>query len=452
MVPEHADRYSAQLKDNRTEQYAVAASLTYTEPLTQYSRMSVEYRFNLNAAGGDNRTRLWDKVLEDYREEPDRRQSALNSSSFMKNTANVRYSYGRKKLSVTATAGCQNTVFDGSAVLPYGYSSRKAFNDFTYSLTANLPLDKENTIRADARGRTSNPSVGMLQDVVNLNNMSNIKAGNPDIVPAFLHEAGFRYIHTDRQAGSTVSLSMNFTGSPNYFCDSLVIDTPDFVVSYDEETGQKVLLGEGNQYVKPVNMKGYWKLYGKLTYGFPFDLIRSNMNLNSAVSLTTLPGMINGDYVPVRRNWYSLGLRVDANISRNLDFMLSYTGRYAQNEYSGRYGKTVNNLFIQDARGSLKWISRMGLTLGTSVNYRQNLSTEKRFNDRIVLWDIHVGQRLFRDRRGEISLAVNDVFNMNVLSFAHSVSASGTSDTEHIGLGRYFSIQFVYHLRHYFRK
>ena len=47
----------------------------------------------------------------------------------------------------------------------------------------------------------------------------------------------------------------------------------------------------------------------------------------------------------------------------------------------------------------------------------------------------------------EISVGVNDLFNNNVKAFNHWVSASGRSDGDNIGIGRYFSVQAIWHFR-----
>lgn len=442
-IPEMADSHSAQIRDRNTVQSVAGATLSYREPLGKNSYAGIEYRFNWNSSRGTNLTYLWDEKEQEYSGEPDSRQSSLNRSVFIRNTANLRYQYIFRKISVTANAGYENLIFNGSAQMPYEYDSAREFHNAVYSLTANLPFNRQNTLRINARGRTVNPSVNMLQDVVNLNNMSNIRAGNPEIEPAYLHEVGIRYIHTDKKSGSTLSMSVDFTGSGNYFCDSLVIDSPDFIVS------EGITLGEGNQYVKPINIDGYYRIYGKVTYGFPVDFIRSNMNINSAVSVSSLPGMINADRVPVHRNWYSAGIRTDSNVSENLDFSLSYSGKFVQNEYSGRFGKVTNNFYAHEAHADLKWIFWKGFSFSGSATFRQDISTDGRFNDRYIFCDLFVGKRLFRNRMGEISIGVNDLFNDGVMRYGHSVSASGTNDSSSIGIGRYFSVQFIWHIRHY---
>lgn len=441
--PEEADNYSSQYRDRLTEQLYGSGGVTYTDRIGKRSRLSAEYRFSANRSYGENIVRLLDKALGDYSPEPDSRQSSINSSRFITHTAGLRYNYAFRKISLTVFGGYQNTGFKGVCTMPSGGESRRGFSNFIYNVVANVPFDQENSLRLDARSRTVNPSVNTLQNVVNLANTSNIRAGNPDVDPSYIHEVGLRYIHTDRDAGSTLSVSLNYTGSSNYLCDSLVIDSPDF------EVADGVLLGEGNQYVKPVNLGGYSKFYGKMTFGFPLKPLRCNMNLTSAVTLSSLPGMINADKVPVHRNWYSLGARIDSNISENLDFSAGYSGRFTRNEYSGRYGKVNNNFLTQDVKAKVKWVFWLGFSVTAAANYLQYRSIDGRYNDELVLCDLYAGKRLFRNGLGEVSIGVNDILDQGTRRYSHSISASGTSDTVNSGIGRYFSVQFVYHLRAY---
>lgn len=442
-IPEEANSRSSQTRDRLTEQTTFNAGLNYIEPLGKRSRISIECKFSGNISNGDNLVHILDNDTGEYSGTPDNRQSAANRSTFLTSSAGVRYNYTFKKMTVTAQAGYQNINFRGTYVMPFEDLSERSFNNFIYNIIANIPVNPQNTFRIEGRSRTANPGVNVLQNVVNLNNTSNIRAGNPDLVPSYIHDIRFRYIHTSKTSGSTISAHINWLNSPNYVCDSLVINSPDFEVS------EGILLGEGNQYVKPINLGGYNKLSGKFTWGFPLKFLRSNFNLNAGTSMTRLPGMINGEEVPVFRSNYSLGLRIDSNISENIDFSVGYTGGYTSNEYSGKFGKTENNFISQTATGRLKWAIWKDFTFTCNIRYRQDVNTDKRYNDQFLFCDILVGKRLFRNRLGEISVGIRDLFDDGSRSYRHGINSSGRTDTINQGVGRFWTLQFVYHLRAY---
>lgn len=440
---EKAGSRSSQYKDRLTENYSFSAGATYTEPIDRRNRLALDYRFTQAGSLGDNRTYLFDKKADAYRETPDLRQSAVSSNIFRTHLAGLRYNFRYKKLQVTASLSYQRVDYDGTSEMPNTYSVHRSFNNPIYSVVANLPFNPEHSLRVDARSRTSNPSVSMMQGAVNLTNTSYVRSGNPDIVPSYLHNVEARYIHTNRKKGSTISVSVAVSGSGSYLCDSLVVDSPDFVVT------DGITLGEGNQFSKPINLGGYYKVSGRFTYGFPVKFLSSNFNLDLSGFISSVPGMINADYVPVHRDGFSLGGKLDSNISERLDFTIAYKAQYVNNEYSSATGVTRNNYFTQNAKGSVKWLFWKGIVLTGSLSFQQNLSIDKLYNDKLLYCDIFLGKKLFRNQLGEINIGVNDLFNATRNYFRHSINSNGATDASDLGLGRYFSIQFVYHLRHY---
>ena len=115
----------------------------------------------------------------------------------------------------------------------------------------------------------------------------------------------------------TLSVSGSYSTSASYFCDSLVINNPDFVVMKDEN-GNDIKLGANNQYTKHINMGGYHKMYFKASLGLPLDFIRCNCNLAVSGSVQKIPGMINDEKVPINRDWFQIAGRLDSNISKKI--------------------------------------------------------------------------------------------------------------------------------------
>ena len=441
-----------QNKDRLTLQHQATGKLTFTEPITRRSLLSGEYTFTMSDVHG--KSLVFPFADGAYDTEPKTRVSAVNTSTFYHNRIGLRYNYSFKKISLTAVATYQNTIFKGRTSLPSEGSNSRIYHHPLYVLVANIPFNISNTLRIEARGRTQNPSNIMLQDIVDRSSTSNVRAGNPDIDPAYLHTAEINYINTNKKAGTTFSLSATYTGSHNYFCDSLIINQPGFVVDTDED-GKEIKLGAGDQYVKPVNLGGYSKLLVKTSFAMPIDFMRCNFRIGAQASVQRLPGMINGDYIPINRNWFQLSGRLDSNISKNIDFTLSYQARYVMNEYTGKKkvdseyvaNKVANNYMSHRFGAEIKWIFLRNFTFTGAFVYKKNKSTSGLYDEDFYLCDLFMGHRFLRSRRLEVSIGVNDLLNNNVRSYWHSVSASGRTDGENIGIGRYFSAQVIWHFR-----
>ena len=433
-----------QNRDKLTLQHQATGKLTFTEPISKRSLISAEYTFYMIGTDGENLAFPYTDGA--YATSPVERTSAINSSIFYSNRAGIRYNYGYKKLSIAATATYQHTLYDGKAVLPTKASTRRNFHHPLYTLIANLPFNTSNKLRIEARGKTQNPSNSMLQDIVDRSNTSYLRAGNPDIAPTYLHTTEIQYINTNKKAGTTFSISVSYTGSNNYFCDSLIINNSSERLEFTSN-GEKISLKEGDQFTKPINLGGYHKMSFKSAFAMPIDPIRCNFNIGLQTSIQRLPSMINGEFTPINRNWFQLSGRLDSNISRNIDFTIGYMARYTMNDYRGKFGTISNNYFFHRASAQLKWTFLKHFTFTGAFIYKNFKSTEGYYNDNLYLCDLFVGHKFLKSRKLEVSVGVNDLFDDNSIVYWHSVNASGRSDGTNIGMGRYFSIQCIWHFR-----
>ena len=190
-------------------------------------------------------------------------------------------------------------------------------------------------------------------------------------------------------------------------------------------------------------------MYKRQTYGFPVNPLRSNLNIQAQAVINVLPGIINGEYSPVHRNNYLVGASLASNISEDVDFRVSYTGEYVQGEFTTKAGKNNNDYFSHTVSGQLKWAFWKGVTFTGSLSYRQDKGISAPFNDRTLLCNLYLGKRIFRNRLGEISIGINDLFDDNSRRYAHTINSSGTNNIVNQGIERYVAFQLVWHLRNY---
>lgn len=438
-----ASSVSSQQNFRKTRKVMARTGVVYTEPLSRRFRMSWEYAFIYSRDEAAKTVFLRDNETGELSTTADARQSSENRGIYLTHKIGPRFQYAFRKTSITVGGAFQHMNFKGTNILPATGEVYKPYSNLTYEVVANLVINRQNTICIDAKGRTVNPSANLLQDVVSLANLSRVSAGNPNLSPSYLHGFGIRYIHTDARRGSTVAVSLNYNGSGNYIGDSLVADQPDFIVT------EGVKLGEGNLFVRPVNIGGYHRLHGKITYGFPVNPLRSNLNIQAQAVINVLPGIINGEYSPVHRNNYLVGASLASNISEDVDFRVSYTGEYVQGEFTTKAGKNNNDYFSHTVSGQLKWAFWKGVTFTGSLSYRQDKGISAPFNDRTLLGNLYLGKRIFRNRLGEISIGINDLFDDNSRRYAHTINSSGTNNIVNQGIERYVAFQLVWHLRNY---
>ena len=106
-----------------------------------------------------------------------------------------------------------------------------------------------------------------------------------------------------------------------------------------------------------------------------------------------------------------------------------------------------NNYFFHRVSADLKYVFLRNFIFTGAFIYKKFKSTEGLYDDDVYLCDLFIGHRFLKSRKLEVSVGVNDLFNNNSKVYWHSVSASGRSDGENLGMGRYFSIQCIWHFR-----
>ena len=421
--------------------YDVNGNVSYTRSLSKRSRLSFEYRINYT----DNSVERNTFVLTKENVFPDERnpkQSTEYDYAYLTHRIGSTYQYYFKKTKIAGTLHYQHAAFSSDYAFPYARKTETSFDNLTYSVVANINVNRNNTLKFNASGRTSNPRATDLQDIVNTTNRQNVFAGNPGLDPVYTHRLSGQYIRANPAKGRTFTVSAEATASPNTITDSLVIDSPDFVI---DDEGTK--LGEGNQYTKPVNLAGLWSLRASVNYGMPVRWLRSNLNFRAGISTGRIPSIINGERNFLNNNVYNAGLTLGSNISEAVDFRLSYTGRYNVSRSSSEVRTLDNTYFSQTAKAETTFVLWKRLVLRANADYNYYRGITDTFLEERLICNAMLGVKLFRNCLGEASVGVNDILDQNGTTFRRTVSGTTLRNVTNLAVGRYVSFQFTYNLR-----
>lgn len=424
--------------------YYVSGNAAYTHAFGRRSRMSADYRVTYAANRVNRRTVLFDNKTGMFGPEPDPRQSTDYDYDYLTQRAGLSYQYLFKKTKVAASVYYQHVDFGGDYTLPVPDRTSASFDNITYNVVGNIHFDRSNLLKIDASSRTRNPRAADLQSIVNTTNRQHVFAGNPGLKPVYTHDLSAQYIRSNAAKGRTFTLAVRFSASPNTIADSLVIDSPHFVIVID---GDGTELGEGNQFVRPVNLPGYWNLRTTLSYGFPVRWLRSNLNVRAGVTTGRIPSVINGTRNRLNGDSYDAGLTLGSNISESVDFKIGYTGYYNVSRNSSQI-RTVDNVYVsQYLTADLNFVVRQRIVLRGSADYNYYKGITDTFREERLICNLQVGCKLFRRRLGEVTVGVNDLFDQNDTTFRRTVTGTYIRNVSNLGLGRYFLAQFSYNLR-----
>lgn len=201
----------------------------------------------------------------------------------------------------------------------------------------------------------------------------------------------------------------------------------------------------GSRISLPVNLNRSWNLRALTTFGFPVAAIGSNLNLDLSVATSVRPGLINDALNSTQNSNFGVGITFSSNVSDRIDFSLSSRGRgnWVQNELQPAAN---NRYFQQTSRFNLNWIVGPAIIFRTDVSHLLYRGLDAELNQDYVLWNMSIGKKFLKDRRGEISLSVFDLLQQNV-SLRRRVTQSFTEDILTDVLTRYLKLGLRYDIR-----
>ncbi len=464
-----------------TEDFASRVFLTYNEPITPHSQFSFQYRMSYDKEINDKQTFYTDEGWGDRRKNENMSQKF--QSGFWNHRIGPGFRYSKNKNTVVLNLYYQRSILDGAIVGEQGDKINKHYNNFSYFGMTNIAFNKENTLRIFLRSWSDNPSVTQLQSIFDVSNPQYISIGNKALNPAFAHSISAHYNLSKVDKGITFMWMFNAQMQQDYISTSVWNnpngwDLPEnFDVKYNldgEEITETIKVPtdkKGDAYrPKEVtsyeNMKGYFSVRTHVSLGVPLSFMKCNLNIKGGVNYNRTPSaiyitdtetdvlknMMNHNFETNLANniGYDAGVTLGSNISENLDFTLSWNGTYSQ--AWNTIGQTAkNDYFYHTASGNIKWTFLKRLTLTASASYVQYKGITTAYNEDYVLCNLYLGCKVFKNKRGEVQVGVNDLLNQNT-SFARTTGSGYTQNAWNSCIGRYFSVQFVYNLRHFGKK
>lgn len=270
------DDYS-QWKQTLNRQYILRSNLSYTEKLTDNLQLQLGYKMSYTDSENDKKT--YDRsAVTDLYDQLDESLSNEYQSGYLTQAGNVGLRYRAGKLSAMLGVDAQWANLKGDLVYPQPDELSHNYFSVLPSFTLRYSLDRTNSFQLRYRSRSSSPSVTDLQNVIDNSNPLFLSTGNPNLDQQVSHTANLRYLRTTK-SGHTFIAMVGATIQQDYVADST------FVAKEDIALSPTVTLNKGSQFTRPVNLDGYYSLQSMVTYGFPVDFIRSNINFSLSANL-----------------------------------------------------------------------------------------------------------------------------------------------------------------------
>ncbi len=422
-----------------TSSLDLRGNFTYTEPVSKFAQVSLQYRFGYEKDESDRRSYTEDMAgvlaLNPI-------LSNTHTSTYTSHQVGPGFRWSKERNTFVANIYYQHSNLEGVTIYPTQDRIRQDYDHLTYFMMLNMQFNPQNSIRLFVNSRTQEPSINNLQDVYNLSNPQYISKGNSALDPSYSHNVRLHYVNSNVEKGRTFMWMAMMTNTQDYISSN---------VEYGKEVVVDGVAYHPLQYTEPVNLDGQWWLRTHISYGLPLNFMKCNFNMMAGVNYSITPNLINGERNDASNMGYDANFTLGSNISEKIDFTVSWNGTYnvAKNSLLAKEGN--NEYFNHSASASLKWTFWKGFTLTANASYSQYLGVTNDYNEQYVLCNLYLGKKFLKNQRAEVQIGVNDLLNQNQ-AFARTTGSGWVQNATNSVIGRYYMVNLVFNLRHFGKK
>ena len=445
-LPENATSTSFQHHDRNTPNYSLTTTVSYARPINRRSIFTVVYKYALNGSSTNKKVYKSNKPIEDFEACYRPEISTIFDADYKTHRMGVQYKYGKGKTTLTGGLHYQLVDYVGTYFEPNSETVHQRYGDVVYSLVTNIAFSPISRLKIDAVSSLSNPTPIQLQSVLNTSSSQFLRIGNPNLKQSYLHRINLNWLYTLPQKGTSLSITSRVRINNSCIADQLVVDSPDYVLPNGE------LLGEGNQFAMPQNMRGFWDARLRIGYGVPIKWFGGNLNIRLGGSFGQTPSILNDTNLLLDTAYGEVMTTLSSNISEYLDFSLSYNGRYNSTKTRFMNDYVNNDYLTHSALGEVKYVTPHNFMLSASAEWYDYKALGTDYHDSRLICNLYVGRKVLPRGLGEISFGVNDLFNQGAVISRRGINTTAITVSTNIGMGRYWLVKFVYNIRIYARK
>jgi hypothetical protein len=417
-------------------------SISYTNPIGERSRISLNYRASWQEDNSDKETFDFNNTTLGYNDLNENLTNIFKNNYYSHQFGGgYNWSKGRDFF-VMARANMQYSKLESDQTFPTSQLVERSFLNVLPMLMVRRRVSKTENFMAMYRTSTQSPSVEQLQNVIDNSNPIQLAIGNSSLDQSFNHRLFARYSKTNTEKATAFFFLISGSFSDNYIGNS----------TYLSETANPIFddidLLPGAQLSRPVNLKGYWNGRIYSTYGIPLSKIKTNLNIDVNLNYSKTPGLIDDRLNYSKNRTVGLGLTLASNISEKVDFTISTRSNLTDTKNTLQRNTNDAQFLNQTSKVKLNVLFPGGIILRTNASHNYYTGLADGFDDSFFLWTVGLGKKLFKNERGEITLSVFDMLEQNQ-SISRNVTETYIEDLRSMVLQRYAMLTFTYNFRNF---
>jgi hypothetical protein len=296
-------------------------------------------------------------------------------------------------------------------------------------------FNKQHVLMLRYRGRSSEPDIEDLQQVIDQTDPLNIRYGNPNLKPSFTHNIMMFYNKYVPEHMRSYALNLFYSNTQNSVANQ---------TSYDPSTGGIVS--------RRVNVNGNWNARGFFSFNTPLKNKKYTISSNSNAQLRD-----QVSYTSVNRSG-NAPAQSELSVTHSLTLGQRLTGSYRADKFDLSLNASVNYNLTRNSKqtnsnretfdyylgGNTNVTLLWGVYASTDVNYRIKDGYSGDFNANEIIWNAQVSKTLLKNK-ATLRFKIYDILKEKS-NLSRSITETRMSDTEYNTLGSYFMVHFVYRL------
>jgi hypothetical protein len=215
----------------------------------------------------------------------------------------------------------------------------------------------------------------------------------------------------------------------------------------DHEIVKKYNVAPGARITVPVNLSGNYSLRSFLSYAQPIIKLKTNLSFDLGYTFSRIPGILDSLSLFTLNHTISGGLTFASNISDKVDYSLSW--RPNLNLAKSNSSFSSNNNFVNHAlKAKLNWIIIEGFVIRTDYTLSLFDYVDNNSDQSLNILNVGIGKKIFKNQRGEITLAINDLLNQNS-NINRNAYENFVQDVVTNSIQRFVMLSFTYNLRNF---
>lgn len=424
-----------QLSKGTYDNYKLAATLTYTEPLSKVSSLRFQYVPTWNYRLSNRGTYKYD-LDKQYYADLDSNLSNHFNSSYVTQLGSLSYLYQKEKLNITFKTGLQYATLSGNQFFPFQAQINRPFLNVLPEFNLRKTFKNKANIFVRYNTSTSPPEISQLQNVIDNRNPLIISTGNSDLKQSYQHSLALRYRFSNNQTNSAFAAMLRGDYTHN------AISYQTIFVERDSLLNDSYLIPQGVQLKTPVNVDGNAGLSASANQSYTLEKWKARTELGVNGSFRHIPSFVNGQLNRLYSTNMGANLRLISNLSERIEYSLGFSPNYnfVKNSLNTNQNAAYFNL---GANFGGNWVFYKQFFVGGTLGYQYFRGLSANYNPNFLLWNMTAGTKLGKKQQWKISVYAFDLLNQN-RNVNRTNAELYIEDKQTNVLSRYFMLNVAY--------